>query len=192
MLKQINNFDHWVVANLNNLAKKNQIFFNFAKILAIWPVYLIPLVLVFNWFWSPRWREVEIRATIAGLFAWQVVNRIIQHFFNRPRPIDSSDSIEIFFHRQTNSFPSDHAAFGMALFLSFYLAGERSVSWVLLGLTLIFSVFRVATGLHFPSDILVGWLVGFASASFLNIISYWFDKAVGKPLIHLAKKLHLA
>lgn len=192
MLAKINALDRAIVNFFQGLAQRSPIFYKVAEFLAAWPVYLIPVSLVVYWFWAPRWRVVEIRAVIAGLFAWQIVNRILQFIFDRSRPLLESSVSDLLFKRPTDSFPSNHAAFGMAIFLVLYLAGERGLSWLVLTLTLVFSLFRVITGLHFPSDIVVGWLVGLASGFVAYFLRAPIDQYISRPLINLAKWLKLA
>ncbi|MBI2454054.1 MAG: phosphatase PAP2 family protein [Parcubacteria group bacterium] len=58
------------------------------------------------------------------------------------------------------SFPSGTATFFMALAVYFLLAGHKKLGWFLLVSTILISAARVAAGIHWPSDILAGWLVG--------------------------------
>lgn len=184
--------DRAIVQFFQGLTKRSPAFSKVADFLAAWPVYLIPVALVVYWFWSPRWRLAEIRAVIAGIFAWHVVNRILQAIFERGRPIADSAVSDLLFKRPTDSFPSNHAAFGMAIFFTLYLAGERSLAFVILALTLIFSFFRIASGLHFPSDIVAGWLVGLLSGLLAHSLRGLIEGYIAKPLLKLARFLRLA
>lgn len=192
MIAIIDRVDRSIVNFLNGLVKKSPILNKAAEILASWPVYFIPLAMIIYWFWAPRWRLAEIRAVVAGLIAWQVLNRILQMIFERTRPIANSGISDLLFKRPGDSFPSNHAAFGMAVFLTLFLAGERSLAYFVLFLTIIFSFFRVVTGLHFPSDIIAGWLIGLGTAFGISYIASYVDSYIGQPLIKLAKLLRLA
>lgn len=67
------------------------------------------------------------------------------------------------------SFPSDHAAFFVALALGIWLAC-RGAGWVALGWTLTVTLAtRVAAGLHWPSDIAAGALLGAAVLALLQL-----------------------
>ena len=57
------------------------------------------------------------------------------------------------------SFPSAHATntFGCALWLSYFYPRQ---GWVFFGLSALVSLSRVFVGVHYPSDVLGGWLLG--------------------------------
>lgn len=62
----------------------------------------------------------------------------------------------------TSSFPSTHIAIASAIASAFYLADRR---WGLLGLLIVLGVAigRIAVGVHYPTDILGGLLMGVVS-----------------------------
>lgn len=191
MLKQLSAFDKAAVHALNGLVKKSPLFDGLAKLLAMLPVYFIPVALVALWFRSPSSRLAEVRAVVAGLLAWQVINRILQTIFERSRPIELARVPELLFKRPIDSFPSNHAALGMAIAVTLLLANERGAGWVVFVLTLVFSLFRVVVGLHFPSDILVGWLVGAVAAAGAHLAAGLIDHWLGQPLLNFAKWVKL-
>ena len=106
-------------------------------------------------------------ATAGGL----ILNNLLKASFDRPRP-------QIFqwgTHVLSSSFPSGHAmsatvVYSMVAYLAARLEAKRWVRWlVMLVATLLIIVIggsRVYLGVHFPSDILAGVLIGFAWAGF--------------------------
>lgn len=176
----------WVV----NLLAGNAQIAAVARIGAVWLVYLVPLILIVFWFYGPRQKVAALRSFIAGIFGWLVVNNIVGKLLFRPRP-SAEAAHELLFHRPDKAFPSDHATLGFAIAFGLYLAGYRKLSAFIFGLTLVLSLFRVATGLHFVSDIVAGLVVG----SLLAWLGHWQRKTVDKylvePLIKLAKVLKL-
>ena len=85
--------------------------------------------------------------------------------FSRPRPDVAVDGIRIF----TTSFPSQHAALSMIVYLAIarlIAATNRSMRLpaycFLVAAVLIFliGISRVSLGLHYPTDILAGWSIG--------------------------------
>ena len=62
------------------------------------------------------------------------------------------------------SFPSDHATLFFALATGFFFRSRWLGTWALLYATLVVGFPRVFLGYHYPSDILVGGLVGVGAA----------------------------
>lgn len=61
------------------------------------------------------------------------------------------------------SFPSSHASVFAALGVTMYLRDKKTGTWFLVG-ALVVGLARIAVGVHYPIDILVGFLVGGAIA----------------------------
>lgn len=80
------------------------------------------------------------------------------------------------------TFPSDHAAFFVALSLGIWLAC-RGAGWAALGWTVFVTLAtRVAAGLHWPLDIAAGALVG---ATALALLQFAFAGRRSRPLAPL-------
>jgi undecaprenyl-diphosphatase len=68
-----------------------------------------------------------------------------------------------------SSFPSDTAAFSVALTLGLF-SRQKTASVILTALSVVvFGVSRIYLGLHYPSDALVGWVIGGGSAAVANL-----------------------
>ena len=96
-----------------------------------------------------------------------------------------------YYHRPSYSFPSDHAAALFAVCFSLWLSGYKKLALFIFILALLMSIARIAAGLHWPSDILGGIVVGFSSAYLIWIL----DKSLNNIynfLIGIARKLRLA
>ena len=76
------------------------------------------------------------------------------------------------------SFPSDHAAVAFAIAFG-VLAFSRRAGILFLAAATLISLSRIALGLHYPSDVLAGALVGWAAA-LLTITSgrFWVARLV--------------
>jgi undecaprenyl-diphosphatase len=182
--------DQAIFSFSNSLLGKSVVFDSLIKFLAVYLIYSIPLFLIIYWFLGTK--KTALRAALAGGLAWQGFAKLIGHLYFRPRPIVSLPAKELIFHRPDYSFPSDHATFLFALAFSFYLAGERKISYWLFVIGIFISVSRVVVGFHYPSDVLAGWVLGIFVAWLLWLAKDPIDKWIIEPLIWLAKKMRLA
>jgi undecaprenyl-diphosphatase len=95
-----------------------------------------------------------------------MVDVIIKPVIGRVRPfVDHVEYREIGVRPDTPSFPSGHAATAAAGALAFARIWPATAvpAWTL---AVIIAVSRVALGVHFPSDVLVGFLLGALLARF--------------------------
>jgi len=86
----------------------------------------------------------------------------------RPRPYQAHAGIEHFAAPLDSfSFPSGHTLHAVA-FTSVTLAYYPGLAWLLLPFTLLIALSRVVLGLHYPSDVLVGAVMG----ALLAVVSF--------------------
>ncbi len=106
-----------------------------------------------------RLREVAAFFISAGL-AW-LVSIILKFIFAVPRPfIALAENIHsLLVYGGTDSFPSGHATFFAALATTVYLFHKRA-GIILYICVLLIGLARIAAGLHYPSDILAGYIIG--------------------------------
>lgn len=107
---------------------------------------------------AKRWEALAV-ALLASAIAGFFVSGHIQAFFRRPRPFMALPDIHGLLSSSSSSFPSAHASFFFALAAGAYLY-DRRLGTVFFALALLISAARVAAGLHYPSDILGGAVLG--------------------------------
>lgn len=112
----------------------------------------------------------------------------IKSLFVRPRPEIVPHLVEV----TSTSFPSGHAMNSAIVYLTlavllartevnrqiqFYLVGCA------IGLTLLVGTTRVFLGVHWPSDVLAGWVVGASWAVLCSLGAMWLQKrrAIDRP-----------
>ncbi|QQS34811.1 MAG: phosphatase PAP2 family protein [Ignavibacteriales bacterium] len=92
----------------------------------------------------------------------QLGYRILKEFFQRPRPCDIlTDVITPLGCTGTFSFPSNHALNNFAAAFFFYLLFPK-LKWILFVTASLVALSRVYLGLHYPSDIIGGAVIGSA------------------------------
>jgi undecaprenyl-diphosphatase len=112
------------------------------------------------------WRRSLQLALLSMGFAW-VACRLIRWGFPMPRPAQLGMGLQWIHHGASASFPSMHAAGAFALAQGVQLGVTRHkawlppLTWLLAGSV---ALSRVVLGVHFPSDILAGAIVGSAGA----------------------------
>ncbi|RJQ14564.1 phosphatase PAP2 family protein [Candidatus Parcubacteria bacterium] len=111
------------------------------------------------------WRMIAV-GLIAALFSRFAVAETIRALYPRARPFEIFEFQPLILHETTSGFPSGHASFYFALATIIFLYDRKLGGWFFVGATLI-SFARVAAGIHFLGDILLGFSVGVLSAVFI-------------------------
>lgn len=132
---------------------------------------------------------------IASVFiVYGLLNQLLPE---RPRPESIVAGIApLIEHKPDNSFPSGHAAFVSASLVGLFIVFR---SWVVTSVATILGIAmciaRVISGVHYPSDILFGWIVGGLTAytMYRLIVRYHVqvDRYLFDPLLRLARIFHL-
>lgn len=117
---------------------------------------------------SPRWKLASASALVAAAVAL-LANQVISHLWERPRPFTTHAALTHVLSARTTdpSFPSDHAAAAFAIAFAVFAFSRRAGALFLAAATLI-SLSRIALGMHYPSDVVAGVLVGLASATLVT------------------------
>ena len=107
--------------------------------------------------------------TVAGFFLGGIAAQIIKHLAGRARPRLTSDTVFIgpSFRGGYDSFPSGHTAvaFCMAGVLSAYFPRYRAIFYLFASAV---GVERIEVGAHFPSDVLMGGIVGIVAGRIIT------------------------
>jgi undecaprenyl-diphosphatase len=144
-------------------------------------LFVVVLVLVFLFANGERlrtWRRAAMAAMLSAGVAL-VIAKIVSEIVDRARPfVVDPNGVHLFSgHAADPGFPSDHATGAFAVAMAIYL---RNRLWgsVALVAAAVLAVGRVAIGVHFPSDVLAGAVLGCGVALILFIgpIRTWIDR----------------
>lgn len=121
--------------------------------------YIILLgILFFNG--GKRGKFAAIMILLLILVVDQTCARILKDYFARPRPCNAlGDVITPLGCNGTYSFPSNHAANNFAAAMFFFRL-YPNLKWVLFITAALIAFSRPYLGLHYPSDIIGGALIG--------------------------------
>lgn len=126
---------------------------------------MIPVGIVFAGVALWRRRRTGIFVAVA-LLGSALLNEAIKFLVNRPRP----SMVEALSEPRGLSFPSGHSQASMALAFTLVLVlwrmglRDRSKLGVFFLFPLLVGASRAYLGVHYPSDIIAGWILGCASA----------------------------
>ena len=125
---------------------------------AVWIALCVVLLL----FRSTRRGGVELALSLAVTAI--LCNLVLKPIIARERPFLTMEELELIVPALTSySFPSGHASSSMAAAMSLTLAYGRRGAWAFLPAGLI-AFSRMYVGIHYPSDVLAGALLGCAVA----------------------------
>ncbi len=163
--------DLYLFRLINNYALKWHWLDLMGKFCAQYLGYFLVLILIVLLFIKPKkyWKLI-IRAGTAAIAARFVFVEIIRWLFPRPRPFLQLQNVNLLLKDVDHihhSFPSGHATFFFALATSIYLYNKKFGYFFLLSAFLI-SLARVFIGVHWPSDVVIGSLVGIFSAVLIH------------------------
>jgi len=97
---------------------------------------------------------VFVTAGAAGL-----ISKLLKILIHTSRPTLVLQNISTLFTKTSYAFPSDHATFFMALALSMFFINKKA-GYVFFIFALLIGIARIMAGVHFPVDILGGFILG--------------------------------
>jgi len=120
---------------------------------------------------KPKFKRLLKTIIIADLISLVLVEWLLKNIVARPRPlVDIPTAIVPFDFYHSFSFPSGHAVMSFAA--AFILAHEyKKLKWFFWSLAFLISFSRIYLGKHYPSDVIVGGIIGVL----IGIISLKFD-----------------
>ncbi len=153
--------------------------------LAQYLAYLLALAALVFIFRQNDWKSrigTLFHLALAALISRGILTEIIRYLYERPRPF-AAFGFSALIGESGNSFPSGHAAFFFALgFIIFSM--DRKWGYWFLSLAFLNGLARVFVGVHYPTDILGGILMGFIAWRIIHLL---LDKHNASEAVKIAE-----
>jgi len=114
-----------------------------------------------------KWKEFFL-VFFSGYFAWSLA-QLLKILIHTERPFFALNNVQALLSETGFAFPSGHATFFSALAVAIFLS-HRRVGYMFMFFALLIGLARIITGVHFPIDILGGFIFGSVIAYFLKNI----------------------
>ncbi len=158
-------FDFKVFGFLENyVSDRNNKIMNFFTFLGKHD-FLIPanlILIAFFLFKKHKWYSIKIPAIALSSLALMV---LLKNLFNRPRP-----DIPLLYEAAGLSFPSGHALmsvtfYGLLIYIIFKMVQSRQLKWTLIVLLILLIIIigfsRIYLRVHYTTDVIAGFSIGF-------------------------------
>lgn len=128
----------------------------------------------FLWFFLKNKKNaciVLVLALISLLIADWSANTL-KHLFERIRPCNELNGIRLLVKCNPSSFsmPSNHAANAFAFVTPFFMMFKNRMRYALVVIAFFVAISRVYVGVHYPSDIVVGGVIGAVLATSVTVL----------------------
>ncbi len=115
-------------------------------------------------------RRAGLLSLLALLGSLCVTNLVLKNYVARVRPYEVVQGLQCLIPAQRDwSFPSGHASASFASAVSIYKSSPRWLGVPAMILAFAISLSRLYVGVHYPSDVLVGMVIG----TLIALILFW-------------------
>ncbi len=106
---------------------------------------------------SKKWKEVLLSFFVAGV-AW-CASKVLKVLIHIDRPFTALPNVKSLITESGYAFPSGHATFFMALGVAIFFSHKKA-GLIFIALALIIGIARILVGVHYPTDVLGGFVLG--------------------------------
>lgn len=166
----INNFDFSILNFIYEHMRSAFLDFLLPKITALGDVGILWITITIIMLCVKRWRKCGIICALSLILCIIVGNLTLKPLFGRIRPFDLNTAVDLLIDRPTDfSFPSGHSMTAFAAATSVYTCNKKVGRWLLILAGLI-AFSRLYLYVHYPTDVIVGIIIGILLALCSNKI----------------------
>jgi undecaprenyl-diphosphatase len=192
----LNSFDLAILRFFNQFAQHSWTFDNTIVFICYSELFkggaVIPL-LWWTWFTGggdqQRRRQIVLMTLLAGLVSLAVARALAIMVPYRPRPAQLLElgfltplGVNALRLKGWNAFPSDHASLFVTLAIGLVLISRRLGLAVLAYVIVVICLPRIYVGLHYPTDLIAGALLGTATILLVNQFA-WVKKLINDHIM---------
>lgn len=166
----VNPFDEKVYHAINGLAGHSHLLDTIMIFFAKGAPEIYAVLFILAWFLLPkediRKRHTLVVSVVSGVVGL-IINVIIAHVWFRPRPFTvfpKGSYTQLVPHSADASFPSDHVSGSFGFAAATWGRSNKIISYLFTIVAIIVMFARVFIGVHYPTDVLGGLVVGIISS----------------------------
>lgn len=179
MLEFIRNFDITIINFINNHIQNQPLNEFMSYITKLGNIGIIWISLFLILLLMPKHRKTALMLLFALLLGTLLSEVILKPLISRSRPFIDSPYLHIFITKPTSfSFPSGHTTASFAAVGVIYqMIKNKLVKTLIILLAILISLSRLILMVHYPSDVLIGIILGLTCA---KIVIYLFQNRLIK------------
>lgn len=128
---------------------------------------------------TKQYRKTGIACGTSLILDLLSVNLVVKNIFCRVRPYDAIEGLSRIVGKQSDfSFPSGHTAASFAVAVVLLLRAPKKISIPATVVAVLISLSRLYVGVHYPTDVLGGAVIGTACA----FLAVWIVDAAEKKI----------
>ncbi|MBU4536684.1 phosphatase PAP2 family protein [Patescibacteria group bacterium] len=152
---------------LNNFALQNELFDTIIIFITDWLIWWMIFGAIVLLLLKKITPKQFLKIIFYPAIIWGIA-KIIKYFYFSPRPFLELENAKLLIdHGANDSMPSGHSVLSSALATATYLYNKKIGILFFLGAILI-GLSRIIVGVHWPLDVLAGFLLGTAGVLILN------------------------
>jgi undecaprenyl-diphosphatase len=159
-------------------------------------IFIFLILVIIIWFYKKPLSEnidnkrIFMLSVFSSVISWLIIDKLLGAIYYENRPFVILKHVNLLFHyTANNSFPSDHSAVTMALASMIFIYNKK-LGWGFIFLSILIGFSRVFSGVHYPDDIIVGFLSVILSTYIIYLLRHKLE-SIMKIGINIAEKIHL-